>query len=69
MSLPFPDIDPVALSLGPLDIRWYSLAYLAGFLLGWRVALYLAEIWQGLKGAEGWRPNREDIDNFLPLPY
>ncbi len=27
-----PDIDPVALALGPLDIRWYALAYLAGFI-------------------------------------
>lgn len=33
--LPFPDIDPVAIHLGPLAIRWYSLAYLAGILLGW----------------------------------
>jgi phosphatidylglycerol---prolipoprotein diacylglyceryl transferase len=35
--LPYPHIDPVALQLGPLAIRWYSLAYLAGILLGWRV--------------------------------
>lgn len=33
--LPYPNIDPVALQLGPLAIRWYSLAYLAGILLGW----------------------------------
>lgn len=33
--LPYPDIDPVALHLGPIAIRWYSLAYLAGILLGW----------------------------------
>lgn len=61
MALPFPDIDPVALSLGPLDIRWYSLAYLAGFLLGWRYALHIA----GLQANN--RPTREDIDNFLPF--
>jgi phosphatidylglycerol:prolipoprotein diacylglycerol transferase len=35
--LPFPNIDPVAIQLGPLAIRWYALAYLAGVLLG---ALY-----------------------------
>lgn len=34
-SLPFPAIDPVALCLGPVPIRWYALAYLAGILLGW----------------------------------
>ncbi len=30
----FPAIDPVAFSLGPLDIRWYALAYIAAFVLG-----------------------------------
>ena len=29
-----PSIDPVILSLGFIDIRWYSLAYILGFLLG-----------------------------------
>lgn len=33
--LSFPDIDPVAVQLGPLAIRWYSLAYIGGILLGW----------------------------------
>ncbi len=28
----FPNIDPVALSLGPVTIRWYALAYIAGFV-------------------------------------
>lgn len=28
-------LSPVALELGPLLIRWYSLAYIAGILLGW----------------------------------
>jgi phosphatidylglycerol:prolipoprotein diacylglycerol transferase len=35
--LPYPNIDPVAMHLGPLAIRWYSLAYIAGILLGWWV--------------------------------
>ncbi|MEM7619232.1 MAG: prolipoprotein diacylglyceryl transferase [Pseudomonadota bacterium] len=34
-SIPFPDLDPVALQLGPFSIRWYGLAYMAGLLLGW----------------------------------
>ena len=37
----FPDIDPVAISLGPIAIRWYALAYIAGFLLGWRWCVML----------------------------
>lgn len=33
--LTYPQIDPVAIALGPVHIRWYALAYLAGILLGW----------------------------------
>jgi len=32
--LPFPNIDPVAFSIGPVAIRWYALGYLFGVLLG-----------------------------------
>ena len=35
LALPFPAIDPVLIELGPLQIRWYALAYLGGILLGW----------------------------------
>jgi phosphatidylglycerol:prolipoprotein diacylglycerol transferase len=31
----FPHFNPVALSIGPIDIRWYALSYIAGILLGW----------------------------------
>jgi phosphatidylglycerol:prolipoprotein diacylglycerol transferase len=41
MSLPFPEIDPVAIQLGPLPIRWYSLAYIGGLALGWYYAVRL----------------------------
>ena len=34
-GLPFPKIDPVIVHLGPLAIRWYSLAYIAGIVGGW----------------------------------
>ena len=36
--MPFPDFDPVLIRIGPLAIRWYALAYVAGILLGWRYA-------------------------------
>src|SRR5690606_19229526 len=32
LMLTAPDIDPIALSIGPLAIRWYGLMYLVGFL-------------------------------------
>jgi phosphatidylglycerol---prolipoprotein diacylglyceryl transferase len=34
----YPHPDPVALSLGPLHVRWYGLMYLVGFLAGWWLA-------------------------------
>lgn len=40
--LQFPQIDPVAFSIGPLPIRWYALAYIAGIGLGWLYLLRLA---------------------------
>jgi phosphatidylglycerol:prolipoprotein diacylglycerol transferase len=40
--LSFPSISPVFFSIGPLDIRWYSLAYIVGFIFAWRYIKYLA---------------------------
>ena len=39
----FPDLglDPIALSIGPFDLRWYSLAYLAGIFIGYWYLLKL----------------------------
>ncbi len=34
-------LDPVALDLGFLQLRWYSLAYLAGIVIGWWYLLKL----------------------------
>ena len=33
--MPFPDIDPIAIALGPFVVRWYALAYITGLLVGW----------------------------------
>lgn len=33
--IPYPEIDPVIVSFGPLALRWYGLTYLAGFLFAW----------------------------------
>ncbi len=46
--MPFPHFDPVLVHLGPVAIRWYALAYVAGILLGWRYAVMLvrnARLW------------------------
>jgi phosphatidylglycerol---prolipoprotein diacylglyceryl transferase len=34
----YPHPDPVALSIGPLSVRWYGLMYLVGFLAAWWLA-------------------------------
>ena len=35
-EIPIPGWDPVAIHLGPIEVRWYGLGYLAGFLIaGW----------------------------------
>ena len=48
--LPYPVIDPVAIEFGPLSVRWYGLAYMAGILLGWLYARRLVarkDLWAG----------------------
>jgi phosphatidylglycerol:prolipoprotein diacylglycerol transferase len=33
--LTYPNIDPVAVAIGPLEVHWYGLMYLFAFLAGW----------------------------------
>ena len=57
--LSFPEIDPVAIAIGPVALRWYGIAYLAGIGLGW---------WLGRRRAarepwRGWTPRH--VDDFV----
>lgn len=61
MALTFPDIDPVAVSLGPFQIHWYALAYVIGFIAAWRLALHIV----GLDKNPDGRPNKLDIDDYI----
>ncbi|VAW12612.1 Prolipoprotein diacylglyceryl transferase [hydrothermal vent metagenome] len=48
--LTFPAIDPVAIAIGPVAIRWYSLAYIGGIFIGWMYLKRLvarASLWSG----------------------
>lgn len=56
----FPHIDPVLFEFGFIVIRWYALAYIAGFILGWRYALYLVS---GPNRPA--HPDKIEIDDFL----
>lgn len=42
----FPNIDPVAFSLGPIKIHWYGLMYLMGFLAAWLLACWRVKHYQ-----------------------
>lgn len=63
-ALPFPDFDPVLISIGPLAIRWYALAYIVGIVLGWlyaRMLIRKASLWGG-----GPAPMTvEDFDDYV----
>ncbi len=58
LSLLFPSLDPVLIEVGPFVVRWYALAYLGGFLLGWWQCLRLARERAG-------SPTVKDYDDFL----
>jgi phosphatidylglycerol:prolipoprotein diacylglycerol transferase len=48
--LPFPHINPVLISLGPLAVRWYALAYIVGIVAGWfyaRSIIASRKLWGG----------------------
>ena len=50
--IPYPDIDPILFSLGPLSIRWYGLMYLIGFAGAWWLGIYRARKSNGLWSEE-----------------
>jgi phosphatidylglycerol:prolipoprotein diacylglycerol transferase len=35
LAIPFPNIDPVLIEVGPLALRWYALAYIGGIVIAW----------------------------------
>lgn len=61
MSIPYPDIGPVAFSLFGFELRWYALAYLVGFVAGWWLALKKV---RPLYGAADARPTAKDVDDI-----
>jgi len=58
MAIAFPAIDPIALEIGPIVVRWYALAYIAGILGGWRYAA-------GLNSGRLNVMSREQLDDFV----
>ena len=63
LVLPFPVIDPVAIAVGPIAIRWYALAYVAGIVGGWWLSRRLAArpaLWGDVR-----RPSGTDMDDLI----
>lgn len=74
LVLPFPNIDPVMVSIGPIfgigpiNIHWYAMGYIVGIMLGW---VYIARIlshppyWTGR--AHGGAPpaSQDDIGDLV----
>ncbi|MFL2840738.1 MAG: prolipoprotein diacylglyceryl transferase [Pseudohongiellaceae bacterium] len=56
--LQYPNIDPIAISLGPLQIHWYGIMYLIGFVAAWLLAKKRASIKNS-----GW--NDEQIGDLI----
>jgi phosphatidylglycerol:prolipoprotein diacylglycerol transferase len=61
--IPFPDLDPVLVTIGPFAIRWYALAYIFGILLGWA---YARAMIRNKRNWGGPAPlSVEDFDDFI----
>jgi phosphatidylglycerol:prolipoprotein diacylglycerol transferase len=63
LLLPFPAIDPVAVSIGPFAVRWYALAYLVALFAGWAYASALVRtdrLWGDVP-----RPTRETLIDLV----
>lgn len=59
----FPNIDPIAISIGPLKVHWYGIMYLVAFTAGW----YLGRV-RAKKPQSGWHPDEVgDILFYIAL--
>lgn len=58
--LEYPVIDPVAIEIGPLQLRWYGLMYLLGFALAWILARVRAK-----RPGSGW--SSQELPDLIAL--
>ena len=56
------NLDPVLLNLGFLQIRWYSLAYILGIIIGWWLG---KKIIRHLKYSKNLKFDLNDFDDFI----
>ena len=53
--LTYPDLDPIAVAIGPLRVHWYGLMYLAGFACSWGLGR-----WRAARPGSGWTADMVD---------
>jgi phosphatidylglycerol---prolipoprotein diacylglyceryl transferase len=61
--IPYPEIDPVAVQIGPFPVRWYALAYIGALGLGWIYARLLVShdrLW-----GDTLRPSAKSISDLV----
>ena len=56
----FHDIDPIAISLGPIQVHWYGIMYLLAFLTAW---------WLGRIRTQAGRLPGGDLNGFSDLLF
>jgi phosphatidylglycerol---prolipoprotein diacylglyceryl transferase len=54
----YPDIDPIAIAIGPLRVHWYGLMYLAAFAIAWGLGR-----WRASRSGSGW--TGEMVDDVI----
>ncbi len=77
----FPDINPYvpflgpyafnlgAWHVGPIGVRWYALAYIAGIVIGWRYAIAMVgnpRLW-GVRQPTATKPQVDDLVLWVTL--
>ena len=56
--IPYPEINPVAIAVGPLQVHWYGIAYLASFILVWRLGV--------VRTRQSWSPvTKQQIEDLV----
>ena len=54
----YPEINPIAISIGPVAIAWYGIMYLLGFIAAYLLA--------GFRVQQDWSPvTKEQVDDLI----